>query len=93
MDPDRRLYTFGDLAEELRDEGLKVWKMDVAEHETWRSAREKKLKSVRLEVQYTLTGVAWFYVHIEGKRSAWSRDYAWKCWVRPGDTFEVADTV
>jgi hypothetical protein len=93
MDPDVRLYTLGDLLEDLHDDALEKWKKSKGHGLTWRAAREKKLDRVEVQLKYSATGVAWVYVFIIGKRSSWSADYAYKAWVRPGNTFEMAATL
>jgi hypothetical protein len=93
MDPDVRLYTMGDLIEDLHEHSLSEWKADAANGMTWRAAREGRIERVDIHMNYTLTGTAWIYVEVRGKRSSWSRDYAYKAWVRPGNTFELAAVV
>jgi hypothetical protein len=93
MEPEKRLYTMGDLLEDLHDHAHELWKKDVAQSETWRAAREKRLHAVYVDLRYQTTGVAWVYITIKGKRTMWDRDYAYKCWLRPGQTFELAEIV
>lgn len=93
MEPDVRLYTLGDLVDDLHDESLKRWKKDKAPGHTQRAAQEERLRRVEVHFQYTLTGTAWCYVFVIGKRSSWDADYAYKAWVRPGNTFELAEAV
>ena len=85
----RRLYQFGELIDDLREHTLDLWFKDVGRGATWRATTERKLESVELSIEYSLTGTAWFTFTIAGKRAAWTRDYPYKAWVRPGDTFEL----
>lgn len=84
-----RLYTLGDLVQDLHGHSLDQWFREVGRGATWRATSEKKLDRVNLTMQYTLAGSAWVYVTVVGKRSAWTRDYAYKAWPKPGDLFKL----
>jgi hypothetical protein len=93
MEPEHRLYTLGDLLEDLHQHAMEEWKGDVAMSDTWRAARERRLDAVDVDLRYKTSGVAWVYITIKGKRKAWDREYAYKCWLRPGQTFQLAEIV
>lgn len=86
---DVRLYTLGELQEDLHDHVLEEWFKRFANGSTRRSAWERKVAWVTTQLHYTHSDVAWVSVVVKGTTGAHDWDRTFRVLRRPNEMWEI----
>jgi hypothetical protein len=84
-----RLYTLGDLVDDLVEHSIDSWRAKEARSMTMRAAFEKHVRATELSVRSTLGGVTWITVAIECRTRAKTAEYTYLAHKRPGGLYEL----